>query len=154
MIQRSQFKTAIRSVRLGNAVTWYKNMRTQFFDMTSSQGEAVKFIMKNYRRREISAADLMEEFGLSQSTVAGIISRLEAKELIYRFPDPEDGRKIFLRPTEKGMELDERLKQVGVDTEAVLLAGFTEEEKEEFNRLLLKALNNMDAARAAGGQNR
>ncbi len=84
---------------------------------------------------------------LSQSTVAGIIQRLEQKELIERTVSEADARKSIIMPTAKGLELEEALKQSAVETEALLLDGMTKEEQELFNHLLQKALDNMNAAK-------
>ena len=89
----------------------------------------------------------MKYLQLSQSTVAGIIQRLEQKELIERTVSETDARKSIIRPTIKGLELEETLKQSAVETEALLLDGMTKEEQELFNHLLQKALDNMNAAK-------
>ena len=147
MIHRSQFQTATRAIQLGNAVSYIKNQRTQLMGLTSTQSEAIRYILKNYREKSLSAADLMKYLQLSQSTVAGIIQRLEQKELIERTVSETDARKSIIRPTIKGLELEEALKQSAVETEALLLDGMTKEEQELFNHLLQKALDNMNAAK-------
>lgn len=151
MIQKSQFQTTTHAVQLGNAITWMKNQKTQFINLTATQGDAIRYILKNYDEKLITAADLMKNLQLSQSTVAGIIQRLEEKELITRSVAQSDARISIIHPTEKGMELEEKLKQSAVETEAILLQGMTQEEQTEFNRLLQKALDNINTARAAGG---
>ena len=147
MIHRSQFQTATRAIQLGNAVSYIKNQRTQLMGLTSTQSEAIRYILKNYREKPLSAANLMEYLQLSQSTVAGIIQRLEQKELIERTVSEADARKSIIKPTTKGLELEEALKQSAVETEALLLNGMTREEQELFNHLLQKALDNMNAAK-------
>ncbi len=147
MIHRSQFQTATRAIQLGNAVSYIKNQRTQLMGLTSTQSEAIRYILKNYREKPLSAANLMEYLQLSQSTVAGIIQRLEQKELIERTVSEADARKSIIKPTTKGLELEEALKQSAVETEALLLNGMTREEQEQFNYLLQKALDNMNAAK-------
>ncbi len=153
MIHRSQFQTATRAIQLGNAVSYIKNQRTQFMGLTSTQSEAIRYILKNYREKSLSAADLMKYLQLSQSTVAGIIQRLEQKELIERTVSETDARKSIIRPTIKGLELEEALKQSAVETEALLLDGMTKEEQELFNHLLQKALDNMNAAKVVKNEN-
>ena len=150
MIKKSQFQTATRVVQLGNAVTWIRNQKSQFMGLTAAQGEVIRHILKNYESQELTANDLVKKLKLSQSTLAGIISRLEAKELIYRKTDENDNRKSIIYPTEKGLELEETLKVKAVETEAILLQGMTLEEQAEFNRLLQIALNNVNTARENG----
>lgn len=150
MIQKSQYQTASRVVQLGNAVTWLKNQKTQFMGLTATQSEAIRYILKHHDEKDITAADLMEHLQLSQSTVAGIIHRLESKSLISRTVASNDNRKSVILPTKNGLELEETLKMAAVDTEKLLLQGMTAEEQVDFNRLLQKALDNMSEIREKG----
>ena len=59
MIDNSQFRTTSKIGLFGNAVTKLKNKRTQLMDLTSSQSEAIRYILKNHHNREITA-DVME----------------------------------------------------------------------------------------------
>ena len=115
MIQKSQFKTATRVVQLSNTVTWIRNYKNQFMDLTSTQSDAIIYILKNYQDNSLTANELMRDLQLSQSTVAGIISRLEAKGLICRRPAENDNRKNIIYPTAKGMVLEEDLKKKAVE---------------------------------------
>lgn len=151
MIQRSQYQTTTRARQLGNAITWLRNQSTQSMGLTATQSEAIRYILKNHELKPLTAADVMEALQLSQSTVAGIIQRLEGKELITRSPAPEDARKSIIIPTQKGLELEDNLKQSAVKTENILLQGMTPEDRAEFNRLLQIALDNINAVRTVGG---
>lgn len=144
MADTSQFRTANRIILLGNAVTKLKNQKTQFMELTSTQSEAIRYILKHYDEKELTAADLMENLQLSQSTVAGIIKRLEGKELIFRRAAEDDNRKSIIAPTPKGIELEEALKQTASSIEELLLRGMDAGEQAEFNRLLQKALDNIN----------
>lgn len=150
MIQKSQFQTATRVVQLGNAVTWIRNQKSQFMGLTAAQGEAITYILKNYEDKELTANNLIKDLRLSQSTMAGIISRLEAKGLIFRKTDENDSRKSIIYPTKKGLELEEILKAKAVETEAILLQGMSYEEQAELNRLLQIVLNNVNIVRENG----
>ena len=150
MIKKSQFQTAEQIIRLGNAVTWIKNQKTQFMNLTATQSEAIRYILKNYEEKEITAADLMANLHLSQSTVAGIIQRLVKKGLIDKKTDTNDGRKNIIIPTGKGVELENRLKQTAVATEEIIVKGMSNEEQKEFNRLLQIALDNTGKIREKG----
>lgn len=151
MIHRFQFQTTSCAVQLGNALTWLKNRKTQLLDLTATQSEAIHCILKRSEVKDVTAADLMEALQLSQSTVAGVIRRLEEKGLIARCAAQEDARVNILRPTKKGRELEQQLKQSAVETEAILLHGMTPQEQAEFCRLLQKALANVNAERIREG---
>lgn len=136
------YRTALHIVKLGNAVTWMRNERMKKIDITSSQSEVIRYILK-HKNENITACNLMKHLSLSQSTIAGIIKRLEAKSLVIRKKSEKDTRKIIIIPTEQGLKLDHYLKETARQTEDVLLKGMTDDEQREFNRLLEIALSNV-----------
>lgn len=110
-------------------------------DLTAAQGH----IMGYLSRRETPACsrDIEETFQLSHPTVSGLLARLEKKGFIEFRPDEHDRRckRIFVLP--KGVECDARMRQTLQNNEALLVQGFSEEEKELFAQLLQRALQNM-----------
>ena len=144
MIQPTQFKTASFIVKLGNAVTYYRNLKMESIDLTSVQSDA---LIATLRNPGITATQLKDHLQLSQSTVAGIIARLETKGLIAKTVDQDDARKAILTPTEEGLRLEEPLKEIALDTQQFLVEGMSEKEQAEFARLLQIALDNMNRAR-------
>ncbi len=147
----SQFKTASLIVRLGNMVAWLRNQHMQQRDITSSQSDVIRYLLK-HRDQSLSAGDLMQQLGLSPSTMAGILKRLENKGLIRRTPDGKDARKIRITLTEEGLALEDYLKDYAARTEEILLHGMTPAEQDEFYRLLKLALDNANAVKQAGGE--
>ncbi len=145
MIEVSQFKTATKLVQLGNAVTYFRNTKEKEIGLTSVQSDAMRAILEN---PGITAVMLKEKMKLSQSTMAGILSRLEHKGIIMKSADKNDRRKAVLSATKLGEELAESLKITALETQQELTAGMNEEEKIEFDRLLQIALDNMHAIRA------
>ena len=144
MITREQFKATSYIVKLGNAVTYYRNWKMKDIDLTSIQSDAIIAMLQN---PGITASQLKEHLQLSQSTVAGIISRLESKELITKAVDKEDARKVILDLTPQGLQLEQALKQIALDTQQALVEGMSETEQVEFARLLQIALENMHRIR-------
>ncbi len=144
MIEVSQFKTATRLVQLGNAVTYFRNIKEKEIGLTSVQSDAMRAILEN---PGITAVMLKEKMRLSQSTMAGILFRLERKGIIMKSADEKDGRKAILSATELGEALAESLKITALETQRELTAGMSCEEKAEFDRLLQIALDNMHAIR-------
>ncbi len=145
MIEVSQFKTATRLVQLGNAVTYFRNIKEKEIGLTSVQSDAMRAILEN---PGITASLLREKMRLSQSTMAGILSRLERKGIIMKSADENDGRRATLSATGLGEELAEALKITALETQQELTKGMSDEEKREFDRLLQLALDNMHAIRA------
>ena len=144
MIEAFQYKTASTLVQLGNAVTYYRNIKMQEYGLTSAQGDVIRAIL---HEPGITAAELKKKLGLSQSTVAGILERLENKGLLAKKLVDGDARKISLVPTARGLELEEMLKQTALDTQQWVTEGMSPEEQTEFDRLLEMALAHMSTIR-------
>lgn len=147
MIEASQFKTASVIVRLGNAVTYYRNRKMQEYGLPSAQGDVIRAIL---HEPGITAAELKKRLGLSQSTVAGILERLEGKGLLEKTAVDGDARKMSLHPTARGLELENMLKQTALETQRRIMEGMTPEEQREFDRLLEIALAHMSGFREKG----
>ena len=144
MIKPTQFQTASYIVKLGNAVTYYRNMKMENIDLTSVQSDA---LIATLRTPDITASQLKEQLQLSQSTTAGIIGRLEGKGLIEKSGVQGDARKAILKPSKQGKALEEPLKNIALETQMCLVEGMSEDEQAEFTRLLKIALDNMNRAR-------
>ncbi len=149
MIQAAQYKTASTLVRLGNAVTYYRNIKMQQYGLTSAQGDVIRAIL---HAPGITAAELKKKLGLSQSTVAGILERLENKGLLKRELVDGDARKMSLFPTARGLELEAMLRQTALETQQIIMEGMTPQEQKEFDRLLDMALEHMAAIREKEGE--
>lgn len=75
---------------------------------------------------------------VAQSTVAGIVSRLEQKGYVVCFADANDRRIKRVSITTAGLECCKDAQEHIKDMEDSLLSGLTEPEKEMFCSLLLK----------------
>lgn len=138
------YSTAKRIVFLGNAIKYCRNMAMADLNLTAAQSEAISFILRDSVQEGLYSADLEKALQLSQSTVAGIIKRLEEKQYIKRIVDPKDSRKSMILPTEEGRAVQSRLKSYALSTESIITAGMSDEEVAEFRRLLDMALGNIE----------
>lgn len=92
----------------------------------------------------LSMKELERCFGIAQSTVAGIVSRLEQKGFVEASGDAADKRikRVHITPTGENCCAE---AVVHKDlAEQKLLKGFSEEEKEVLGKLLAKAARNME----------
>lgn len=144
MINQEQFKITSLIVKLGNSITNYRNIKMENIDLTSAQSDA---LIATLREPGITASQVKKNLQLSQSTVAGIISRLEHKGLIAKTIDHKDGRKSILQPTQQGLDIENDLKKIALDTQNTLVQGMSEAEQQEFKRLLEIALQNLQTTR-------
>ena len=113
-------------------------------DLTASQGHIMGFLSR--QPAPPCPRDIEEAFHLSHPTVSGLLSRLEQKGFIQLQTDPADRRCKRIYICQKGHECHQTMHQTILSTEACLVQDFTPEEKEQFARLLQRAIANMGAA--------
>lgn len=89
-------------------------------------------------RDSFTMKELERYFDLTQATVAGLVSRLEKKELIEGFTDPGDRRIKRVKITPEGEKLCRENRIAMDDYEKWFLKSLSEEEQEELRRLLTK----------------
>ena len=112
-------------------------------DLTAAQGHIMGFLTR--QKEPPCPRDIEEAFQLTHPTVSGILSRLEQKGFIQMRPDDADRRCKRIYVLEKGMEMDEMMRQTIQAMEEKMVQNFTEEEKVQFNDLLRRAIANMGA---------
>lgn len=114
--------------RIDNALAKEANSNLQALNLTMQQNR-VLIQLALAEAHTLSLKALEERFGAAQSTVAGLVSRLEKKGLIEALSDPADRRIKLVRLTEEGIRLNELSRQQVVASEARMTALLTEEEK-------------------------
>ena len=98
-------------------------------ELTISQS-GVLVLLDEKEGKTASFKELEKDFGVSQPTMVGILNRLVQKDLVEVLTDSEDKRK-------------EGYKHMN-SAEEQLLKSLTDDEKIEFNRLLLKVRKSFD----------
>ena len=112
-------------------------------DLTISQS-GVLVLLDEKEGKTTSFKDLEKEFGVSQPTMVGILNRLVQKGLVEVLTDSEDKRIRKAHLTQKGADkCKEGYKHMN-SAEDQLLKSLTDDEKAEFNRLLLKVKKSFD----------
>lgn len=123
--------------RIDNALAKEANNNLQALNLTMQQ-DRVLIQLARTAGNTLSLKELEEHFGSAQSTVAGLVVRLEKKGLIEALSDPADKRIKLVRLTAEGVRLNALSRQQIVDSEARLTALLTEEEKAQFLSCLKK----------------
>ena len=72
---------------------------------------------------------------IHKSNVASHLGSLEEKGFIRRETDPSDKRNMLVYPTEKAYAVLDEIKRVNAEWDRIMLEGFSEEEREEVERL-------------------
>lgn len=93
--------------------------------------------------QQLSMKALERRFGVAQSTIAGIIARLEQKKFVSSSGDPADRRVKLVSLTELGRACCAESADEMELAEQDIVRGFSEEEKSLFNDLLIRAVENV-----------
>ena len=101
-------------------------------------------ISGNELRREVNQRDLERELRLKPSTVNGIVSRLEEKELISRRASPDDGRFRLVGLTEAGRNKVLEFRAALGETDRWFAAALSPEERKQLCRLLSRVITNLE----------
>ena len=107
--------------------TLNRSMRRCFEDIgiTMPQSIVIRTLIKS---GEMKLTDLSRKINLSNSTISGIIDRLEKQQLVVRTRSEEDRRIIYVKATPKFEELhNEILNKAEKSFESLLGAGSPEE---------------------------
>ena len=99
--------------------------------------------LQKAERKQRSMKELERKFCVAQSTVAGIISRLEQKGFVDAFGDASDKRIKVVHITSAGEACCREAAGYMAEAEQMLLHGFSEDEKALFNQLLARAAENI-----------
>lgn len=111
-------------------------------DLTMMQ-VSVLMALQQAAEQRLSVKELERYFGVAQSTVVGIVSRLEQKGLVEAFGDAADKRVKLVHITSAGeLCCAEAACQMN-EAEERLLRGFSGEEQETLNRLLARVADNL-----------
>ena len=83
-----------------------------------------------------SMGDLTQAALLNHPTLTKMIDRMVSDALVYRRPDPEDGRRVLIFISERGRAVNERLNRLAALHQDELIEGYGDRETEELKRLL------------------
>ena len=111
-------------------------------DLTMMQISVLMELQKAEQKQR-SMKELERKFCVAQSTVAGIISRLEQKDFVEAFGDASDKRIKLVHITPAGESCCREAAGYMAEAEQMLLHGFSEDEKVIFNQFLARAAENM-----------
>lgn len=123
--------------RIDNALGKEANHNLQSHNLTFQQSHAL-VMLSHAPERTLPLKELESRFGAAQSTVAGLVARLEKKGLVEALQSPEDRRIKLVRLTDEGEAMHQNCHQDVVNSENRLTALLTQSEKETLLVLLQK----------------
>lgn len=89
-----------------------------------------------YKGDGIAITELGKKVFLDNSTLTGLIDRLEKLELVYRAATPEDRRCYYIFLTDKAKKLEKDIRTTMAHVESIMTAGCTPEEVATFRKVL------------------
>jgi DNA-binding MarR family transcriptional regulator len=92
-----------------------------------------------------SNSELAETLRITPATMTNKIKRMERAGLVMRRRDPEDERVSRVYMTDKGHSIMSRLRTSIDEIDAILLKGFSPQEIEELEEMILRVIENMEA---------
>lgn len=115
--------------RLGRFFREYGITSSQYNVLRILKGEGDRLPSQEIAARTIQVVPAM----------TGLLDRLESQELVVRERCPNDRRVIYIRLTDKGAELVQKINEPMMEIHQELLGHFNEQELAQFSALLEKA---------------
>lgn len=124
-------------VTIGMKIRSMANIRLSELDLNAQQGQMMGYIFEN-QDKGIIQKDLADHFNRKGATITSMLQGLEKKGYIKRVipEDNERQKKIYL--LKKGSDLVEEFNEIFMEVEKKITHGLTEEESNNFMKLLLK----------------
>lgn len=111
-------------------------------DLTMMQ-VAVLMTLRESPEKQLSMKEIERHFQVAQSTVAGIVARLQKKGFVEASGDNSDKRIKLVQITTEGENCCKEAEIHMREAEELLMYGFTEEEKTMLHVLLTKVARNV-----------
>lgn len=110
--------------------------------LTLAQGHLLRCIKKN-EDKPCSLKDIEKQMNIAQSTLAGIVLRLEKKNLVKTYFSECDKRIKMIEITENGLQAMQCMRSTFVELENTVFANLTDIEKTLFTEVIDKLLKNL-----------
>ena len=131
--------------RISNRLRRRSRAIQEAIGISGAQGNILDYILIESPSHSVYQKEIEQEFGLRPSTATEALKSLEMQGLIRREPEEHDGRYKRIVFTEKAAEIKSALRGQIQESEALLLRGIFEAEKEEFLRIAARMLENLDS---------
>jgi DNA-binding MarR family transcriptional regulator len=107
--------------------------------LVPSHGGIMSTLLK---RDRMSMKEIAERIGRDKSTVTALVNKLVDAGYVVKEKDPDDNRVTFLCLTAKGKSLERDFDAISGCLIDTAFRGFTQQEREELVRGIVKMLNN------------
>lgn len=135
-----EYKLARQVLTLANQIIKNRNNHLKELNITVEQADSLIFFDAN---RNSCISDLKEYLHISHQTTRGIVKRLEEKHFLNLRVCENDSRYKTVVLTDEGKQIIKRLEDNGTHTGYQLLKGMSQDEQEQFSKLIACALKNI-----------
>lgn len=120
------------------------NADMQRLGLTGIQTRVIHYILIKSAEEPVYQRDVESAFGVSRSTVTGMLKQMEKEGLIQRVSVASDARLKSLVPTEKAIHLDAQVEERLRRAEQCLTQGLSEEQLSAFKEAAAQMSANLD----------
>lgn len=115
------------------------------FSCTGTHGWVIGYLYEN-RNRDVYSRDIEKQFSVRRPTMTAILQLMEKNGLLVRTPDEKDARLKKIKLTQKALDIHERHNRHIESFENAIREGISDEEMEEFFRIIDKLSDNVSRA--------
>ncbi len=111
-ISKSDYETLAEFRYALRCFLHFSENAAQTVGLTLQQHQALLFIIGYPGRERITIGELAERLQIRHHSAVGLVNRLEDQGLVERIQDEDDRRQVFIRLTDKGINILESLANI------------------------------------------
>lgn len=100
-------------------------------------------LMELFNQDGLTQTELVQRIDVEQPTAVRTLDRMERDGFIHRQPSPLDRRAVLIYLSEKGKQTEPMLAENARRLNDLALQGFSEAEKNQFQALIKRVLDNL-----------
>ncbi len=130
----------IDSLIVRKIISYNKNSINQ---LSPAQIVIIKYLIKN-KNNIVYQKDIEKKLGLRKSTISGILSTMIKNNIITRTESANDLRSKEIKLTDKGLELDKKMKKKAIEFEKLLQSNIDPKDLEIFYKVTNQIQKNLE----------
>jgi len=121
---------------------WEKLLKESGVDIFNGpQGRILYALWENER---LTISEIGKLTSLANSSLTGMLDRMEAAGLVERVPDKENRRRIYVSVTAKAKQYRDKYDWISDRASEIFYAGFSDAEIDDFENQLRRILKNFE----------
>ena len=132
----------ISQIRQLSGRTFEKILKEKGIDAFNGPQGRILYVL--WEQGELLITDIARLTSLANTTLTGMLDRMEAQGLVVRIPDQHNRRRILIQLTPKARQLQDAYDAASEKNTAIFNAGFTQLEIQQFEAMLKRILQNYE----------